>query len=335
MYLHVLSKKTFINRAWAFVIISCVLVSSGISAEEEKGILMDGVAAHVNEHVVRVSEVLAIVAQEHRRLATQFQGLELKRRLEESYMQMLNVVVERYLVLDAYAEQEVKLPEWVVDRRIEDIVTSSFGDDKSKLMETLAADGVTFEEWRKDMLDRIIVSTMNNANVSDNIRVAPSMAKAEYDKSAAKYARPEEVLLRLIVQDRSSSGEAMKTMKDLVKKLESGKKFDGLAKEFSSGSKASAGGLWDWIEPKMLRPELLNAVKSMKKGEVSGVIEAKTQLYILKLEDRKDSGALPFAEVQSKIERSLRARQAEHLYVAWMERLKESAYVKLFDVELF
>lgn len=318
-------------RLSAVFVLCLSLVCRGDESGEKGGILMDGVAAHVNNHVVTISEALALAAPEHRKLAQKYTGKELEKRLYESYREAVNAVIERYLVLDAYAEQDATLPGWVIDRRVEDIVTDNFGGDRAKLMEALEADGVTFEEWRKQMLDRIIVSSMNSAHVMENAMVSPGSAKEEYERNRDKYSTPEKVQFKLIEKGKSSEQE----MRDLLKRLKDGEDFGALAKEFSSGNNASDGGLWDWVEPKMLRRELVDALEKLKEGEISGVVEADDELYIVKLEKRQEPGVLSFSQVQNEIERNLRSQEAERLYAAWIERLKENAYVKLFDVDLF
>jgi parvulin-like peptidyl-prolyl isomerase len=103
----------------------------------------------------------------------------------------------------------------------------------------------------------------------------------------------------------------------------------------SDGAKAADGGAWGWVEPKLLRPELAEAVRPLRPGQTSGVVETDDELYIVKVEGRQEDSLIPFAEAQSDIERRLRRERAAEMYDAWIERLKQQAYIKVFDAGLF
>jgi parvulin-like peptidyl-prolyl isomerase len=248
----------------------------------------------------------------------------------------LNSLVERHLILDAYGKQEQKLPEWTIDARVNEIIHDSFNDDRGDLMTALSKGKVTFEEWKSQVKDHIIVSAMRGDRIERHTRVSPQAVREAYDKNRDQYRTSDQVRLRMIVLKKGTSsdtaGEKRKQADDIQKRLQAGEDFASLAKTVSEDGKAESGGDWGWIEPRKLRTELAKALADLKPAEISGVIETKDELYILKIEERK-LGAVPsFEEVQSKIERDLRQEEAKVLYNAWIEALKKTAYVKVFDV---
>ena len=54
------------------------------------------------------------------------------------------------------------------------------------------------------------------------------------------------------------------------------------------------------------------------------------ELYILKVEAKKSAAVTPFEEAQQSIEKELRKTEEDRLYKAWIQRLKDKYYVKVF-----
>jgi peptidyl-prolyl cis-trans isomerase SurA len=251
----------------------------------------------------------------------------------------LRTLIERRLILDAYEKHGGTLPDWVVDQRIEEVVRDMFNDDRGALMKALARDSLTYSEWRKGIQDHIVASMMRGANIEQNVTVSPGALREYYKANQEKYRRAAKLNLRVIVFSKGKSAdEALAKRKQAEKaiaRLKAGEDFAGLARELSDGAKASEGGAWGWEEPRMLRPEIAKAAQPLRAGQTSGIVETDDELYIIKVERRQEEGVIPFAEVQPKIERQLRRERAEELYDAWIGRLKQRAYIKVFDVGLF
>jgi len=302
---------------------------------------LDGVAAHVNEHVITVGDVLAALQAVIVQLRDTYRGNELREKLQTAYGDALEALVARRLILDAYEKQKkMRIPDWVVDNRVEEIVHSRFEGDRSALIAALSKEQIDYEEWREEIREHIVVSSMRGLMVERELRVSPALVRQTYEKNLDTYRRPRQVRVRMIVLKKEGEPEAVAAKRELAARLRrdllAGRDFSGLAVAHSEGIHASKGGDWGWIEPaKTLRKELADAVNALKTGEIGDVIETPDELYILRVEGRKDASVAPFAEVQPKIERELRRKEGERLYGEWIERLRKQAYVKVFDIDPF
>lgn len=315
-----------------------VLGVSGNSLSDEK-ILVDGVAARVNGDIVTIGEVLIQVAPIQQRLVQQFSGVKLKDELEKAYNEALTSIIERKLIIQAYEKQDMKIPDWVIDERLEDIINDSFKGDRSELMTVLARDRMTYEEWREEWKDRIIVSSMRGSFVGQKIKIAPLELRDKYNANTDKYKDSDKVKLRMMFfKDKGSDAVKESTMAfagTIINRLKGGESFSELATKYSDGSRAEDGGDWGWVEPKILRKELADTVAEQKPGTVSNPIETKEGVYIVLLEDRKAAKTRKLEEVQAEIEEELRAEKAEDVYRDWVKRLKRDAFVEIVDKNIF
>ncbi|MFO7871695.1 MAG: peptidyl-prolyl cis-trans isomerase [Kiritimatiellia bacterium] len=300
--------------------------------------LVDGVAAYVNENAITVGEVKQAIGPLRRRLASAYEGEELQSRLGEAYEKALKALVEEKLILDAYEREENKVPEQALESRIDVIQKSMFEEKSSDFMEALRAENMTYEDWREEMRENLIVNVMRNEYVETGVEVSPSEIQAFYEENREKFEVPGEVKLRMIVLKAGggASRDAIRRQaQEILRELEAGKDFAVIARRQSEGNMADKGGDWGWIDPSILRPELAAAAARLQPGEISSVIETREEFYIIRVEGRKDVAAPSFAEVEERIEKLLRHTKSEALYEKWVAGLRKKAYVRVFEHDIF
>jgi parvulin-like peptidyl-prolyl isomerase len=318
-------KLVFIITALSFV----------MTANAQK-VLIDGTAAEVNQHIITIGDIMKIMEPVRQQLLKRYSGEELRLKLQDTYTQALNTVLDKYLILDAYEKQDEKIPDKALEQKINEIIQDLFKGNRADLIAALAREGMAFEDWREEMHNHIIISSMRGLNVEQNIRIAPGRIRAAYDKDKEKFRMPGEIKLHSIMRKRGDSKEEaefnFKKMQDIRNKLDAGHDFAKLAKEFSQDIKAAEGGAWGWVNPKILDAELVRTVSGIKPQKVSDIIQTEEGFHIIMVEEIRDSYIASFEDVQSQIEKELRVAEADVLYKAWINRLKEKAYIKIYDV---
>jgi len=190
------------------------------------------------------------------------------------------------------------------------------------------------EEWKKNLRTSIIVSLMRKREVESKVSVAPQSVRDAYAQTAAAYRIPDQVELWMIVIHCGTTPEENalkhKQAEDIYRRLLARERFDELAKQVSEGPKASKGGYVGWIDPTTRRDELADAIASLAPGEISEIITAGNEYYILKVEGRKNGTVIPFEKAQQAIRQELHKKEAQRLYDAWIARLKKNAYIKKY-----
>lgn len=149
-----------------------------------------------------------------------------------------------------------------------------------------------------------------------------------------------------IVPDKLEPGEisegetayqaAVRKAKDLKQKLENGEEFSNLAETHSHGIGKNNGGLWEPVsEGSLAEPydQLEKAAKSMEPGDISEIIETGGHVFIMKLEDKTESGNTPFAEVQDRIEEEIKLIRQRKEYNKIISDIVKQANVS--NMELF
>lgn len=296
---------------------------------------VDGYAAIVNDKVITVSDVLKAMEPVERQLRETYFDDTLANKLGAAYKNTLDSLIERELILSCFAGQkQFSLPDSVVDSRIDEIVRNKFNNNRAELRKVLDREGLTFEEWRNNYKNSLIVALLREKEVDSKVVVSPRAIREAYEKAGDKYRVPEQLEVRAIVINRGGTDEEaslkLKQADGIRQRLVSGESFEQLAKQVSEDQKAVSGGYWGWIDPDTRRAEIAAALKLLSVGDISAVIPVGDELYIFKVEGRKNASVVPFETVQEPIRNELHKKEMRRLYDAWIERLKQNAYIKKF-----
>ena len=295
-------------------------------------VVADRYAAQVNSRVITVSDVLGSMGPVRQRLADTYSGAELEKKLEEAFKKSLDALVERALMLEEAARQEQKLPEQIVDGRINEIIHDRFNNNRTAFFEALTEERLTLGERRKEARDFITVSLLRRREVGEKVVVTPGDVQALYKQRSAQYHLPEKVHLRAIVLRQFTTNNAAQLAADLRQRCAAGEKFEDLARQFSKGTGAEKGGDWGWQQPGELRPELRTAAAALQPGQVSPAVKMDDDFYLLKLEERQVASVKPLDAVYAELEGDLRQKEGERIYNEWIKRLRHKFYVNVFPL---
>ena len=206
------------------------------------------------------------------------------------------------------------------------------GINKQTAVDDLVATEIALQEARKsDILNRpdtkkaiedfkrnILLKTWTKEKV-DAFDINDDAVKAAYDERVTKLASKEYNARHILVKTEDDA-------KAIIKELDGGADFEKLAKEKSTGPSASNGGSLGWFKPQTMVPAFSNAVKDMKKGDVSkAAVKTQFGYHIIKLEDSRDTKLPTLDSLKGQLKRVI----AQKKMLAYMTDLKKTADVKI------
>lgn len=316
-------------------ILPLLLLALGLAARAPaEPMTVDGFAAIVNDQVITVGQVLESILPEEERLRLSYSGAELARRRAIVFSNGVQRLVEQQLIVEDFKKNGGTIPDRLVNDRVNEIINDRFNNNRAEFLGALADQRVTLDEWREGIRDRLIVSIVRRQEISDKIRVTPADVREAYEKQkAARFLTKEKVRVRAIAVHKGADLETTRQNVVLLRgRIIAGDDFADMARQHSSGAGASSGGDLGLVETADLRAELRDAVAKLKPGELSPVIDAGDDFFLLKLEERQVAGVVPFDVARPKIEDELKEVEAERLHDAWMDRLRKKHHVQIFEI---
>lgn len=302
-------------------------------AKARSAVLLDGVAAYVNDEVITISDIM----NEVRRTPIDHVPLEQReKRLRELYKMMLDAMVDRKLLLSSARKAKMQLQPWAVEGRIREIVANNFDGDQTKLYELLAERKISIEEWKKGLEEELMIAAIRYQQVDKRVAITPSELRAEYDTNKARYQTQQAVAVSMIVLDppeKEGDASVVGRGAEIFAGLQKGASFAALAKTYSKDSKAADGGSWGKVNPEdVFRKELVAELGKLKPGEVSPLVTLDGYGYILRKDDQQDVRTLNFDEAAPFAENRLKIAKSEKLYRELIQRVRQDAYIKIFEL---
>ena len=131
----------------------------------------------------------------------------------------------------------------------------------------------------------------------------------------AKFHKPKEVKVRYILvrnaADAKQKSDAQTRANRIVTDARAGKDFAQLARQESADSTAAKGGDVGWLTQEQLPAPLDKAVFSLRKGEISEVIETPAGLHIFKVEDIREAKTQSLKDATAEITRTLKLERGK------------------------
>ena len=305
------------------------LGAAAVSAQAPSGLLLDCYAAIVNGKVITVGDILALLQPARERLASRHEGEELKQKLQEEYNSVRDALIESQLILLDFEMQGGVLPDRAVEDHINGVIHDRFGNDRTAFLAALAAERLTFAEWRKQMKDQFIVSLMRQKEVSAKILISPLDLQNAYEKDRDAFALPERVSLRTLALDNGD------TAKEQKKALKAAAKLRARILSGETTFEAESGGAAEWFEIGSLDETLRAAIAGLEPGALSEPLEIGGELYLVQLVERQAARVAALDEVAPEIEKKLRRAEFDRLDRIWIDTLRSKYFIQIFSHNLF
>ncbi len=260
---------------------------------DTKGVLLDRIAAIVNDGVVLTSELDAQIQQVSERLEAQRLELPPENVLRR---QVLDRLVLQQIELQRAEHAGIKVSDDTLNAALEDVAKRN-NLTLSQLPDALGSQGVDYAAYRDELREEITLSMLRQRDVLEHISVTakeidqylekqaklPS-AENEYSVSHILIAVPQEATTEQVEQ-------ASKRAADVYQRATSGEDFAKLAVAYSNSQTALEGGSLGWRKGSELPTFLTDVVAQMKPGQVSQPLRTPTGFHVIRLNDVRSSTA--------------------------------------------
>jgi peptidyl-prolyl cis-trans isomerase D len=152
------------------------------------------------------------------------------------------------------------------------------------------------------------------------VKVTDAEISEFYEKNLKQFETPEEARARHILirpepeeaDKEKARAEAKAKADDILKRLKIGEDFAALARANSADpGSAKLGGELGWFPRGVMVKSFEAAVFSLRKGELSPVVETEFGYHIILLEEKKEAGLVPLNKAKESIIGSLKGKKSK------------------------
>jgi peptidyl-prolyl cis-trans isomerase D len=244
---------------------------------------------------------------------------QIKQEMELARLQALvtgGVTVSSQAVRDAYLVQGTKVKfdyALISQADIKKTINPSDTDLQAYFKENSARYASAIPETRKIEYVAFDASKLPGGKP----QVSAADVQSYYSSHQADYKTEEQVKTRHILisvpagADAKTDAAAKAKAQDILKQIQSGGNFTGLAKKFSDdpGSKDQGGEL-PLVPTAQLDPAYAKAAMALAPGQTSGLVRSQFGYHIIQTEQKQAAGIKPLADVKDSITQILEQQKA-------------------------
>ena len=249
------------------------------------GVPLDRIVAIVNEDVIMQSELRNKLRALINQISEQNTQLPPRDIMER---QVLEQLIMNKLQLQFAANTGILVDDETLNRAISNIAAEN-KVNLSQFREILERDGYSYEAFREDIRNEIVIARLRQRQVDNRISVTDREIdyhlaneevqggiETEYRLSHILIAIPEDATPEEIEQVKLVAGKALED-------LANGEDFAKLARTISDGQQAQDGGDLGWRKADDIPNLFAGQVSTLQEGEVSELIQNPSGFHIIKL----------------------------------------------------
>jgi peptidyl-prolyl cis-trans isomerase SurA len=326
-----------ISKCCIICTVLCCALGYPFRANAKSAETVDRIVAVVNDDVITLTELNTLIKPYIEKIRTLgYLPEKEKQMIFKVRDSMLHRLIDEKIEDQEIKREKVEISEHQIDQTIERIKEANYYTDED-LRAGLAKDGLTMDEYRKRIREQMLRTRLVDFNVRSKIVITKEDIKAYYEKNLDKYGGNQKYHLRNIIMtvptfaDSNKRLEIKAKMDEIFEKLKAGQSFESLAKKYSESPGASDGGDLGLFEFDSLSPTLQKAIKEIKPGGFTPVLDTDQGYQIFFLEKIVKTSGKPLESVSSEIERILYDQSVDKKFRAWIEGLRKQAVIKIIE----
>ncbi len=316
-------------------VVIAVSVCRDLRAQETE--VVDRVVAVVNNEIITLYDLnRAFTPYANNIKALKYPPEKERQTLFQVRQDILNELINSLLADQQVKRDRITVSEKEINETIERIKESrQFTEEQ--LRQGLASQGMTIEEYRKEIEEQILRTKLVNREVKAKIVITTEDIKEYYENHREKYAGEKKYYLWNMfikvpsVSDDSERNNARNQLEAVLVKLKQGQPFEALIDELKNSSSAVEGADLGLYRLEELSEQLRQVVKKMKAGEFSAVLDTNFGYQILYVQKIEESPTKPLEAVKSEIEELLYTEFVDNKYQEWLEQMRARSHIRIVN----
>lgn len=285
-------------KLWTLALYTLTSMVS-IATVQAQPVELDRVAVIVNSGVILQSDIDSALLTVKANARQSQQTLPADDILREQVLEKLIVETLQQQEADRIG---VRIDDASLNQAIAEIAANN-QQTLDQLRASLAAEGLSYAEFREQVRKEMAASEARNALVRRRVNIIP----AEVDTLAALLAQETSATIQYKVShiqlrfdDQQDRSKMEVQAQELVTRLKDGADFRTMALTYSKGPRALQGGDWGWMRKEEMPTIFADQINMPEKGSIIGPFRSGVGFHILKIEDIKGLESIAVTEVNAR-----------------------------------
>ena len=296
--------------------------------------IVEKIVAIVNGDIITLTELREISVPYLEKMKLKFSLENDEEQIEEIEKRILDQLIDEKLVKQEADRLEIVVDDKEVDIAVRDVMSKN-NIAKDQFEQVLLEEGLTFEDYRKQLKDQMQKMRLLDQEIKSKIQITEKEVEKYYKENMDDYNTPPEVRIQqilLIIPSEASEQEINQIREKangILQKIKEGEDFTNMVKLYSQDATAATGGVMGAFRQGELLPGLNKVAFSLEVGEVSPVIQTSRGFHIIRVLDKRERQKMTKEEKWNEIENFLYNQKFEDEFKQWVKKIRKRSFVKV------
>ena len=308
--------------------LSLVLILHGCSKKGKQIDPRKAVLALVNEEIVTVGDLLALMPDESQKDENTTEKTTAS-EMEALKRGLLDQLIERKILLQEARRLNLALTQAEI---INQLNLLRNGVDEKHFFQNLADQNIQRSDWEKKTHENLLIEKLLNQLAHENdknaLLISEEMLRTYYEKNQEQWHVGERLKLRQIILE---SEEEANTLRQSILNgadfSETGSSTHALKTLIKEGAQLG------YVTREEV-PIEFDPLFEAEVGSVSKAIKTPFGYHLVLIEDKRGEEVLSFEEIKETLQQTLLERRREEVFSEWIEKLRLRTEVRINE-ELF
>jgi peptidyl-prolyl cis-trans isomerase SurA len=328
--------KTF-KHTFLSVLLVALTVASGLTlgVAEADARIIDRIVARVNDEIVTLYELEKAATPFLLQNGMDPSALEDPDRRPEVLGQVLDELVNRELLLQEADKLDLQVTDKEVDQWLA-YTRKQQGVSEQQFRELISQYDMEYSEYREMIRQNLLKLRIIKVKVGSQVSVSEKEVDREFTKrfgeqtGREKYIGVRHILIRPESNSKEAIAAAKSTARTLRERVQTGEKFEDVARDASMGPSASKGGfLGTFRRGELSDPKFEQAAFNLDEGEVSEVVESKFGFHVIKVDSVDYKKDMDAEEKKAQLRAELQQKAVQEQLEAYLENLRARSFVRV------
>jgi parvulin-like peptidyl-prolyl isomerase len=293
-----------------FFIVVLVLTPAAQGRAEDK------IIAVANNEIITRRDLEDFTNFMNMQLSSEYEGEELKNKVNEIKPELLNKLIEDRLILQQARKENLIVEPARIKARVAQM--QSRYPSETIFLNALSDQGLTLRDIERRIEEQLLILDMIEAKVKNKIVINPREVTEFYQLHAGELVMPESRSVDALAIKEENQIEKIKEL------IAQGMDFDKISTVYNT--EINKLGV---VSRGQLKKEIEDAVFNLDAAAVSQPLELNGQYFIFRVERVMPERNYTLAEAQEAIYSRLYELKIKERLVQWLSELKEKSYVDI------
>jgi len=246
---------------------------------------------------------------------------------EEDKKYLLERIIQNYLLIEEAEEQDIKVPEQMLENNLQQYYQAYKGEENFKNM--LKTNNIPFDDFKKKLESDLKAQLIINLEVENNVNISDDEMKKYFENNKKKMKTQESVKAsHILVSTKEMEENEAKEKIEKISEEVNKDNFSELAKKYSDCPSKENGGDLGFFSKGKMDPVFENAAFDLDIDEISSPVKTNFGYHIIYKKDHNAEKDLQFEDVKDHIKSTITKEKSNKIIGKFIEKLKNK-----FNVE--